>query len=289
MVEYQELHALGRTFMGALRALVTQRQAGPFQYHLGQLPLADGFGQVVVHTALQQGAFFVGHGVGREGHHRQRRAVALAFPLADRLGALAAIHAGHLHVHQHQIERFLLHGVDRRVTAFHRLHLGAHVFQQGLHQQQVGRVVVHAQHPWRTAGQRLTGFAARRARADQVGQGAAQLAGTGGLGLQLAVGVGHRLVEQHLLGGRAQHQHLAAQVFKVPQVLVEALGRNVVGRDAEHRQADGLFGLVGTGDAVGQAFQGIERRDFQAAVFQLMLQGLARQFVVFQHGHTTPQ
>ncbi len=110
-----------------------------------------------------------------------------------------------------------------------------------------------------------------RARADQVGEGAAKLAGACRLGLQLAVGVGHRLVEQHLFRGWAQHQHFATQAFQVPKMLVEAFGRDVVGGDAEHRQVDGLLGLMGTGDAVGQVFQAIERRDFQAAVFQLML------------------
>ncbi len=72
-------------------------------------------------------------------------------------------------------------------------------------------------------------------------------------------------------------------------MLVETLGRNVVGGYAENRQVNGLLGLMGAGDAVGQAFQAIERRDFQAAVFQLMLQGLARQFVVFQYRHTVAQ
>jgi len=46
---------------------------------------------------------------------------------------------------------------------------------------------------------------------------------------------------------------------------------------------------MGAGDAVGQVFQAVERRDFQAAVFQLMLQGLARQFVVFQYRHAMAQ
>ena len=96
-------------------------------------------------------------------------------------------------------------------------------------------------------------------------------------------------MKQRLFGGRAQHQHLAAQVFEVPQMLVEALGREVIGGDAEYRQVDRLFGLMRAGDAVGQAFQGIERCDIQATVFELVLQGLARQFVVFQHDHTTSQ
>ncbi|MOA67095.1 hypothetical protein D3C78_1941130 [compost metagenome] len=46
---------------------------------------------------------------------------------------------------------------------------------------------------------------------------------------------------------------------------------------------------MSNGDAVGQAFQGVERGDFQAAVLQLVLQGLARQFVVFQDCDATSQ
>lgn len=289
MVKHRQLYAGAEAIRYAFRALIAQGQAGPLQYHLSQLPLADGFGQVIVHAALQQGAFFVGHGVGGEGDHWQWRAAAFAFPLADRLGALAAIHAGHLYVHQHQVEGVLFHGVDGGITAFHGTHPRAHVFQQGLYQQQVRRIVIHAQYARRTAGQRFARFTARRTRADQVGQRTAQFARARRFGLQLAVGVGHGLVEQHLLGGGAQHQHFAAQVFEVPQVLVEALGRDVVGRHAEHRQVDGLFGLMGAGDAVGQTFQAIERGDFQAAVFQLMLQRLACQFMVFQHGDAMTQ
>eukprot|EP01132_Coremiostelium_polycephalum_P021382 gene21381-biopygen12004 len=289
MVQHRQLRGMPETFGATVRALVAQGQPGPFQHHLGQLPFADGFGQVIIHAALQQGAFFVGHRMGRQRDDGQRCAMAFAFPRADCLGALATVHPRHLHVHQHQVEGFLLHCLDGRVTAFHRLDLGAHVFQQGLHQQQVGRVVVDTQHPRRAAGQGLAGFAAQRARADQVGQGATQFAGARGLGLQLAVGVGHRGVEQQLFGGRAQHQYLAAQVFEVPQVLVQTLRRNVIGGDAQHGQVNRLFGLVGAGDAVGQAFQAVERGDFQAAVFQLMLQGLARQLVVFQHRHAPAQ
>ncbi|MNV18201.1 hypothetical protein D3C71_1090170 [compost metagenome] len=274
---------------GALRAVIAQRQAAPLQHHLRQLPFADRFGQVVVHAALQQRAFFVGHGVGSEGHDRQRRAMAFAFPLADRLGALATVHAGHLHVHQHQIECLVLHRLDGGITAFHREYLGAHVFEQGLHQHQVGRIVVDAKHLRGTAGYRFARLAAHRPRVDQVRQGASQLAGAGRFSLELAVGVGHGKMEQRLFRGRAQHQHFAAKMLEVPDVLVEAFRRHVVTGDAEHGEVDRLVGLVGGGDAIGQAFQGIERCGAEAAVFQLMLQRLPCQLVVFQYRHPSPE
>jgi hypothetical protein len=40
-------------------------------------------------------------------------------------------------------------------------------------------------------------------------------------------------MEQRLFGGRAQHQHFAAEVFKVPDVLIQALGQHVVAGDAD--------------------------------------------------------
>ncbi len=72
-------------------------------------------------------------------------------------------------------------------------------------------------------------------------------------------------------------------------MLVEALRRHVVAGDAEHCQTDGLIGLMGTGHAIGQAFQGVEWCNYQTAVFQLMLQGLTGQFMVFQDCHPMPE
>ncbi|VVN48898.1 hypothetical protein PS681_06148 [Pseudomonas fluorescens] len=68
-------------------------------------------------------------------------------------------------------------------------------------------------------------------------------------------------------------------------MLIQALGQHVVAGDADHRQINRLIGLMRASNAIGQAFQGIERRDNEAAVFQLMLQGLTRQFMVFQNCH----
>ena len=94
-------------------------------------------------------------------------------------------------------------------------------------------------------------------------------------------------MEQRLLSGRAQHQHFAAQVLEVPDVLVQAFRRHVIAGDTQYRQIDRLFGLVGAGHAVGQAFQGVERCDVESTVFQLVLQRLAGQFVVFQYRHAS--
>ena len=79
-----------------------------------------------------------------ERDHRHRADFPLGLPAADRLGGLAAVHAGHLHVHEDQVEALALHHLEGRVAAVHRGDLGAEVAEQGLHQQQVGRVVVDA-------------------------------------------------------------------------------------------------------------------------------------------------
>ncbi|MNT70097.1 hypothetical protein D3C72_2084530 [compost metagenome] len=84
--------------------------------------------------------------MGGEGDNRQGRAVLAAFPLANLLGAFATVHARHLHVHQHQVEVLVLHRLDSGIAAVDRQYIGAQVFEQSLHQQQVGRVVVDAKH-----------------------------------------------------------------------------------------------------------------------------------------------
>ncbi|MNC69018.1 hypothetical protein D3C75_1196700 [compost metagenome] len=84
--------------------------------------------------------------MGGEGDDRQRCAALAGFPLADLLGALATVHARHLHVHQYQVEMLVLHGLDGGIATVDGQYVGPHVFEQGLHQQQVRRVVVDTQH-----------------------------------------------------------------------------------------------------------------------------------------------
>ncbi|MNM49916.1 hypothetical protein D3C81_609330 [compost metagenome] len=68
-------------------------------------------------------------------------------------------------------------------------------------------------------------------------------------------------------------------------MLVEALRRHVVTSDTQHRQVNRLISLMRAGYAIGQAFQGIERGDGEAAILQLVLQCLTGQLVVFQYRH----
>ena len=103
------------------------------------------------------------------------------------------------------------------------------------------------------------------------------------------MGVGHGGIEQRQLRGRAQHHDLAAQVLKVPDVLVEALWRDVMGRHPQHRQLNRVFGLVGGGHAVGEVVQGQVRGHAQAAIFKLVEHGLAGQVVFFQQGHAVAE
>ena len=111
-------------------------------------------------------------------------------------------------------------------------------------------------------------------RVDEFDQRATQFARAGRLGLELVVGVGHGGIEQRQLRGRAQHHDLAAQVLKVPDVLVETLWRDVMGRHTQHGQLNRVFGLVGSGHAVGEVVQRQIRGHAQAAIFKLVEHGL---------------
>ncbi|MNP02469.1 hypothetical protein D3C76_943230 [compost metagenome] len=65
--------------------------------------------------------------MGGEGDDRHRGDFPLGFPLADREGGLATIHAGHLHVHEDQVVALALHRLDRRHAAADGGDLGAEV------------------------------------------------------------------------------------------------------------------------------------------------------------------
>ncbi|MNY50439.1 hypothetical protein D3C86_1859420 [compost metagenome] len=93
--------------------------------------------------------------------------------------------------------------------------------------------------------------------------------------MQLAVRVGQDFVVERLFGGRAKHQGLAGETLEVPDPLAKALRWQVLSADAEHGQAYWLAAVACAGDRCEQAVEIAEGADQQAAVFQLMLQGLA--------------
>ncbi|MCY1425036.1 hypothetical protein D9M71_408150 [compost metagenome] len=223
--------------------------------------------------------------MGSQGDDRQGRAGLVTFPQADAFGGLAAIHAWHLYVHQDQVEGVVLHRLDGTVAIVHGQNLGTHVFEQGLHQQQVGWIVVDAQHLGWAVERGFAALAAGLAGVDQLYQAAAQLAGTGRLGLQLLVSIGHAGVEQGLLGGRAEHQDPATQLFQIMDLLAQTLGLDAVNSDPEYRQVDGVAGIAGGSDGFVQGFDRGKGADVQATVFQLVLQGLAGQFMAIDNGN----
>ncbi len=238
---------------------------------------------------MQQRALLVGHGVGGEGDDRQRVAALGVFPQADLLGAGAAVHAGHLHIHKHQIERLVLHRLHSRIAIVDGQHLGAQVFEQGLDQQQVGGVVVDAEDLRLALAVDAVHLALRTARLHQLQQQAAQFARAGRLGQQLAMAVGQVRVVQRLLGGRAQHHALAMVALELLVVMAQLLGRQVAKVGPEHGELERQAGLVGGLHALQQLVVGGEQADAEAAVFQLVFQRLARQFVAIDDGCAAAQ
>lgn len=79
--------------------------------------------------------------------------------MANGFGGLATVHARHLHVHQYQIEAVLLDRLQRGRAVVHRHHVGTHVAEQSLDQQEVGRIVVDAEHLGGAAGAAAAGSA----------------------------------------------------------------------------------------------------------------------------------
>ncbi len=66
-------------------------------------------------------------------------------------------------------------------------------------------------------------------------------------------------------------------------MLAQPFRRDFQRRNAKYRQIDGRWRLVRCRHAVEQVFQVIEHDGLQAAVFQLMLQRLTRQVMMFKH------
>ncbi len=144
-IQHLEL-VLRRDALGRYRdSAPPQRQAGPFQHHLGQLPLADRLGQIIVQAALQQRSPLVGERVGSKRDDGQRRLTAFELPATDRLGGLPAVHAGHLHVQQHQLHIDFQQRLQRRLPRIDRQHLPVAIAQQRFHGHQVRLAVIDDQ------------------------------------------------------------------------------------------------------------------------------------------------
>ena len=82
---------------------------------------------------------------GGERNHRHRRQLAGGFPLPDATGSFQAVHAGHLNIHQHQVEGLAAvggHGVGATSGGDH---LVAVPRQHQLQQLQVFCHIVHRQ------------------------------------------------------------------------------------------------------------------------------------------------
>ena len=127
--------ALAHTAHLAVQFAAAQGIAHP----LRQQRKIDGFGDEVggpgVEGALDRFKVFAAR------QHDDGCGVAIQLP--DQRTGLEAIHAGHLHVHQHQIRPVGGEGIDTFLPIGCQQHLVAMLAQNGLHQLSRGGVVIH--------------------------------------------------------------------------------------------------------------------------------------------------
>ena len=111
-----------------------------------ELHFAVGFGQVASKTGGLQPFGLAGLGAGGEGDDRRGGTLRVGV-LAQGAGGGFAVHARHLNVHQHQVERADGEQLDGRWAAGRRGYLPTPVAEHGFGQQAVHQVVFHQQHP----------------------------------------------------------------------------------------------------------------------------------------------
>ena len=113
---------------------------------LVQVAEGDGFGEVTVHAGFEAALAVAFHGVGRQRDDRQAAAGAVLSG-ADAGGRLEAVHAGHLQVHQHGVERLAAEN-GHGFCAVGDHHGGRAEFaDQGGRQPLEDRVVLGDEHP----------------------------------------------------------------------------------------------------------------------------------------------
>ncbi|MNJ66266.1 hypothetical protein D3C77_623270 [compost metagenome] len=99
--------------------------------------------------------------------------------------------------------------------------------------------------------------------------------------------VGQVRVVERLFGSRTQHQCLAVQALQLLNVLTQAFWRYAIEVDPHDRQGERFSSHSRCCHRMQQRVDRVEGVDAQAAIFQLMFQGLASQFMGVDDGHPT--
>ena len=201
-----------------------------------QLLQVQRFGQHGVHPGIARLLLFLLEHTGRHGNHRQLRQAQLT---ADGARGAQAVEHGHLHVHQHRIERFgaAVQALQRRPAIARAGGARAFDLQHALQHIEVQRVVIHDQV-----------VAAHQARPRGGGLGGARVgAALGQLGC-----AGQRQLEPEgaAFALAAFHANVAAHQ------LHQALANDQAQPGATKAAADAGIGLREGGKQLGQRLRG---------------------------------
>ena len=118
---------------------------------LEQLLRLDRLGDVAIHADFEAALAIPLHGMGSHGNNGD---VPSGSPLAstDRQRGLEAVHLGHLHVHQHQIERLPIEGRHRLLAAACNHDRVSVLFESSHYQPLIDGVVLGEKNVQRTGG-----------------------------------------------------------------------------------------------------------------------------------------
>ena len=120
-----------------------------------ELATADGFGHVAIEALLCQSFLLVRQGMRSQ--RNDRGPVIAGIHLPQPCSGFHPVHAGHLKVHEDQVEGFLSGLAQGFKAAGSALGVQLAVFQQGHYQLQVGIVIVHGQHSRHIGGRCTVG------------------------------------------------------------------------------------------------------------------------------------
>lgn len=101
------------------------------------------FDQEIVHPGFHHPFAVLQEGIGGQGHHRNR--IRGCSQLTQQTGGCQPVQARHVHIHEHQIRRLLLHSIERFLPILSQTHAVAHALEEQAHVPAVDRVIVHHQ------------------------------------------------------------------------------------------------------------------------------------------------
>lgn len=116
-------------------------RACPFVQDLPECIERERLDQHVVHARLETAPALLRHGAGRDGHNRSSRPPVAAFNGANCSRGLKSVHAGHVEVHEDDVEALAARGGDGRNAIEDDLHTAVEVAQRRLGERSVGVVV----------------------------------------------------------------------------------------------------------------------------------------------------